>query len=114
MPLDWLKHAFAIDAAGPVEPTEAQRQLIDRLCRLVISRELTLPAQMLLETVRPLNFVTGQMLHFFAPLLATLGDSQAAGQLAEFLERRGAVDYLARRLEELQRPAKSSETPGSE
>ena len=62
MSLDWLKHAFAVGPAGPFEPTEAQRELIDRLCRQIVARELTTPALLFLESVGPLGFVTSQAL----------------------------------------------------
>src|SRR5579862_4100472 len=100
MAFDWLKHAFAIEVDRPVEPTESQRALIDRLCRQVVSRGLATPALVFLESVRPLNYVSAQTLHFFAPILSVIADSRACQDLAEFLEHRGAVDFLCRRIEE--------------
>lgn len=100
---DWLQHAFSVEAAGPAEPTEAQRLLLDRLCRQIVARDLTTPSLIFLETVRPLNFVTGQCLRFFAPILESLGDSRACEVLAGFLEQRGSIDWLCRRIEELDR-----------
>jgi len=101
MALDWLKHAFAIEPAGSIEPTDAQRTVIDRLCRQVVARGLATPALIFLESVRPLNYVSSQTLHFFAPVLSAVADAQACRELAEFLEHRGSVDYLCRRIEEL-------------
>jgi hypothetical protein len=103
MSLDWLKHAFAIEPASAFEPTEVQRELVDRVCRQIIVRELTTPAMLFLETVRPLNYVTGQTLQFFTPLLSAVGGATAAEQFATFLEHRGSIDYLCRRVEELSR-----------
>lgn len=97
----WLKHAFAIEPAGSVEPTDAQRAVIDSLCRLVVSRGLATAALIFLESVRPLNYVSSQTLHFFAPVLSAIADAQACRELAEFLEHRGSVDYLCQRIEEL-------------
>ena len=99
---DWLKHAFAIEPDGPVEPTEGQTAVIDRLCRQVVARGMTTPALVFLESVRPLNFVTSQTLTFFAPVLSAVADASACAELATFLERRGSVDYLCRRIEELE------------
>ncbi|HEY2251320.1 MAG TPA: hypothetical protein VGH74_09680 [Planctomycetaceae bacterium] len=97
----WLKHAFAVEPEGPVEPTETQRAVVDRLCRQVVSRGLATPALIFLESVRPLNYVSSQTLHFFAPVLSAVADAHACGELAAFLEHRGSVDYLCRRIEEL-------------
>lgn len=100
---DWLRHAFAIESADEVELTESQRATIDLLCRHVVARELTTPALLFLETVRPLNYVTAQTLQFFAPFLSSAGNSHVAAELTEFLERRGSIDVLCRRIEELER-----------
>ena len=85
MALDWLKHAFAIEPEGPVEPTEAQRAVIDRLCRHVVARGLVTPALVFLESVRPLNYVAAQTLQFFAPVVSAVADARAYQELANFL-----------------------------
>jgi len=107
MSLDWLKHAFAIEGEGPLEPTPQQRAVIDRFCRLVVERGLTTPALIFLETVHPLNYVSAQTLHFFAPIISTIADPAAARELAEFLEHRGSVAWLCQRIQALsvKRPA---------
>ncbi len=97
----WLKHAFAVEPPGPAQPSEAQRALLDRLCREVVQRRLTGPALIVLESSRPLTFAGGQLMHFFAPFLSVFAEQSAIDELARFLERRGAVDYLCQRLEEL-------------
>ena len=98
---DWLKHAFAVEPAGPVQPTDAQRAVIDRVCRAVVARGLATPALIFLESVRPLNYVSSQTLHFFQPVLSVVADQAACRDLADFLEHRGSVDYLCQRIEEL-------------
>lgn len=103
MALDWLKHAFAIEPEGPVEPTESQKAVVDRLCRQVVERGLATPALVFLESVRPLNYVTSQTLQFFAPVLSAVADGRACQDLADFLEHRGSIDYFCRRLEEIQK-----------
>ena len=101
MALDWLKHAFAIEKEGPLEPTEAQKALVDRLCRQVVARGLAAPALVFLESARPLNYVSSQALQFLMPVLSTVAEPQACQDLAEFLEHRGSVDYVCRRIEAL-------------
>jgi hypothetical protein len=97
----WLQHAFAVEPAGPAQPTEPQRLAVDALCREIVRRKLTVPAVLFLESSRPLNFVGAQALQFFAPFLAMVTDSQTHVHLAAFLEHRGAFEYIGRRLEEL-------------
>ena len=101
MSLEWLKHAFAIEREGPIEPTDEERPVIDALCRQVVFRGLVTPAQVFLESVKPLNYVSSQALVFFSPILSAIADPAACRHLAEFLERRGSIDYLCRRIETL-------------
>jgi hypothetical protein len=100
--LAWLKHAFAIDPPGPLVPDEAQAQLVDRICREIVRRRLTTPAMMALEMGRPLNFLSAQVLTFFQPFLTVVGDASAYERFTSFLEQRGALDYIAARIEAIE------------
>lgn len=102
----WLKHAFAIPTEGPFEPTEDQRVVVDRFCRLVVERGLATPAMVFLESVQPLNYVSAQTLHFFGPILSAVADPQICQSIAEFLENRGSVDYLCRQIDALSKAKK--------
>lgn len=109
----WLKHAFAVDPPGPAEPSEEQRAAVETVCREIIRRRLVTPALAFLEMARPLNFLGSQALHFLGPFLSVLGEQQAAPEahkhLAQFLERRGSIDYICARIEDLEAAADSSE-----
>ncbi len=96
----WLKHAFAVDA-GPIDPTPEQIEMVDRLAREVVRRGMTVPALAFLEMTQPLNFVAAQALHFFQPLLSAVFDTRKQQQFAEFLEHRGAVDFICRAIEQM-------------
>jgi len=118
------KHAFAVDPPGPAEPNEDQRRAVDSLCEKVVRRGLTTPAITLLEMSRPLNFVVAQSMHVSQPtvtivsrmvrLLASKPEVDDLGEpvhspsrisaadwtpLAEFLEKRGSIEYMLQRLE---------------
>jgi hypothetical protein len=103
MVADWLKHAFAVEKPGPAEPTDEQRETVDRLCTEIVRRQMTTPALMFLEMSRPLNFVGSQALHFFAPFISAVSDAPGHRHLAAFLEKRGSIDYICRRIEELEK-----------
>ena len=102
MGMKWLKHAFATDPPGPAQPTDAQRLVVDRLCREVVRRRMSTPALMVLEMSRPLNYVSAQLLHFFQPFFTVLTDAAAYDQFTSFLEQRGSFDYISGRLEALE------------
>ena len=101
--MGWLKHAFAIDPPGPATPSDDQRALIERLCQEVNRRRLTTPALAFLEMVRPLNHLGSQAMHFFTPIISAIADVKGYERFASFLERRGSIEYICRRLEDLDR-----------
>ena len=106
--LNWLRHAFALETSVAPIPNERQAATIDTLCREIIRRRMTLPAQMMLESSAPLHFVTGQMLRFVEPFLGVILNPADIRDFASFVERRGAVEYICRRIDELQ---KTDEAP---
>lgn len=97
--MNWLKHAFAVESPGVAEPTEAQRVVVERLCREVMRRRLKTPALLLLEMSGPMNYVSAQLLHFFQPMLSFLTNAAEYQAFTEFLEQRGSIAYISRRLE---------------
>src|SRR5262245_51960964 len=97
--MNWLRRAFAVDAPQMVEPTDKQRGLIENLCREIVRRRLTTPTLFMLEMSRPLNYVSAQFLHFIQPITTIIADSDSYRELTEFLEHRGSIEYICRRLE---------------
>jgi hypothetical protein len=106
--VNWLKHAFAVETPGRAEPTEMQRSVVERLCQEVVRRRMTMPALLMLEMGRPLNYVSAQMLHFFQPFLSFLTNAAEYEAFTEFLEKRGSVEYISKRLESLDAGVKAS------
>lgn len=107
--LQWLKHAFAVEPPGEVEPDDEARPVVEHLCREVVRRRMSTPALLVLESSRPLNFVTAQALHFFGPMVAAVSDARGHEHLARFLEHRGSIDWMCRRIEELERDRSGGE-----
>ena len=103
--MKWLKHAFAVEALGPAELTEQQRAAVDAVCNEIVKRRLATPSLLFLEMSRPLNFIGSQSLHFFAPFISALTDAEGHKHFADFLENRGSIDYICRRIEELEAAA---------
>lgn len=110
-----LRHAFAVEPEGPAQPTPDQQRIVERLCVEVVRRHLSAPALLFLEVSRPLNYVGAQLLHFFEPLVTALYSGGGYHNLALFLEQRGAVDYVCRRIEALEadRTAREQAAPGA-
>ena len=109
---DKLRHAFAVDPPGPVEPTPQEQEAVERFCQWFARRHWSTPSVVLLETIRPLNYVISQGMHFFAPGVSAIvrqPSYERYGQLAEFLERRGSIEYLARRIEQIEQDHRAQE-----
>ena len=103
--IDRLRHAFGVDDADSFSPPEREKAVVEKICREVVRRRMTLPASMLLEMSRPLNYLGAQALHFFTPFATTLVDAQAWNDFAAFVERRGSVEYLIRKIDDFEAEA---------
>ncbi len=100
--IEKLKHAFAVDPPGPAEPTPAQQAPVDRICREIARRRLTLPGLVAMELARPLNFLVAQGMHVFSPAVWAIARRESHENyrhFAAFLERRGSIDYFIARVE---------------
>lgn len=97
----WLKNAFAVETGPPV-PSPSQSDAIDAICREIVRRQMTLPTQLLLESSAPLHFVAGQMLRFVEPFLSVLLEPTEIKEFAAFLEKRGAMEFISHRIDQLQ------------
>lgn len=102
--MNWLKHAFAIDSPAQIAPNDTQRALVEKICNELVRRRLTTPALFMLEMSRPLDYVSAQFLRFLQPFVTVIADKKEYEyeNLTLFLEQRGSVDYVCRRLEALE------------
>jgi hypothetical protein len=105
----WFRHAFEADSETNAEPTEAERAVVERVCREVVRRHMTTPAIMFLEMSRPMNFIGAQAMTFFQPIVSALFDSSGYEVFAGFLERRASIDYLVRTIERMEAEPKTSQ-----
>jgi len=114
------RHAFAIERAAVVEPDERARAAAERILAETVRRRLVPAALFLLESARPLNTLSAAAIQFFTPIASFAVDRASLESFAAFLERRGSVEWLCRRLEEIERerergparPADETESTG--
>ena len=99
---DKLKHAFDIVKSEDYNPTEEQKIIVDKVCHEVVKRHMVLPATVLLETFRPLNYIGSQIMNFFQPIVTAVLPGDGYNDFSQFLEQRGSVDYLCQRLKEIE------------
>ena len=94
-------------------PSSAQPAEIDAVCRKITWRAMALPAQRMFDSSAPLGYLTGQSLSFIEPFLDAVLDPAGVREFASFLEKRGAVEYIAKRLEAMNTQTLESRSDGS-
>lgn len=76
------------------------RAMLDEFADGIAGRGMVAPAIFFLESMKPLGFVTSQVMHFFRPMVQVVWtDPVRYDRLARILEQRGTVELLLRRLE---------------
>lgn len=92
-----LTHAFALP--GQVnEPHVDDLALLDRFACLLTDRGLATPAIFFVESLAPLGFLGGQLVHFLTPILEAVAPPADIERLARLLERRETPSLLVDRL----------------
>ncbi len=79
---------------------DEDRKFLDDLADGIARRRLTPAVVFFLESVKPLGWVTSQLLLFFRPLVSVVWKDPVKWDRAQrILEKRGAIELLLRRLE---------------
>lgn len=97
--LERVRHAFGVEAQGPVPPEPEDRERIEDLLKRIVARDMVTPAVLLLESWRPLNGVTAQAMHALTPFVGMVGDPSVWDRLARYMQRRGSIPWMLDRLE---------------
>jgi hypothetical protein len=97
-----MRHAFHVEPPGPVAPSPEERETVERILGVIVRKGMVGPTVLFLDSVRPMNYISAQAIHYFAPFASVLVDRAAMGHMASYLERRGSIDWLCARLEELE------------
>jgi hypothetical protein len=88
-----IRNAFAVEPEGqPLSPEEVA--LLERVAKTVVERGMAMPAILFLESVGPMNFLGGQALHFFLPILEVVFSQRDVERVARLLERRDTLSRL--------------------
>ena len=86
-----LVPGFLVDAADDAA--------VERVARFIVRWNLTIPALLTLESMRPLSFVGSQFMHVLSPSITALLSVDDWDRLAHLLEDRRGLDHLIRRIE---------------
>ena len=84
----------------PSELDPKDRELLEKLARRIVELRLETPALLTLETTKPLSLLAGQAMLFFEPFAQALFHFQDYRRVAALVERRDALEALARMIEQ--------------
>ena len=88
-----LRHAFATQPDSMTFSKEDE-ELMARVADAIVKRDMAAPATVFLESMRPMNFLGSQALHFLGPILECAFSVKDVEQVARLLERRDAIPRL--------------------
>ncbi len=94
-----LKEAFALNEGNELL-SDDELAILEKISNYIVQRRMAEPAIMVLETVRPLNFVGSQALAFLAPFATIVFKSEEYERFVLLLEKRGAIPALIDKLEQ--------------
>ncbi|MBN2542212.1 hypothetical protein JXI42_05050 [bacterium] len=93
----WLK--FDEEQEFTEEITESQIKVLDRLGKKVAEWQMTVPAILFLEQIKPLNFVASQAFLFFEPYVTLLFKGEAMVEFRRALSKREGIEILIEAIE---------------
>jgi hypothetical protein len=83
---------------GELSP-ERRDELIGKIARAIVERNLTAPAIFFLESTKPLSFIGSQVMVFFDPLVRSIFNVRGYDDVRIALEDRRNVDLLLNEIE---------------
>jgi len=82
-------------------PKERALELIEKVSVFFASRRMGAPAILLLESVRPMNFIGSQVMYFLAPFANILFKGNEFEEFAALMQDRESVEIMIKRIDEL-------------
>lgn len=81
---------------------------MDRVARFIVRFDLTVPAILWLESVRPLAYSGSQFMHLFTPAIAAFLPVNQWNALAAMLEERDGLERFVAHLEKVDQEAREA------
>jgi hypothetical protein len=97
----FIAHAFKV-SDGRERLTPEDHLLLEKIAGFIVSREMSTPAILFLESVKPLNFIGSSILRFFQPLVGWALSKFEYERFAELLSHRCSVPFLIEKIEHLE------------
>ena len=76
-----------------------EKSLIHKFAKIIVERQLSVPAIFFLESTKYISFVGSQALVFFGPVLTVFINENKYKQFVEILEKRENIECLISKIE---------------
>jgi len=96
-----MAHAFAVTGENSARTPE-QDEIIGKLARGIVSRQMAVPAIFFLQTFKPMSYIGTQALAFLDPFASALFKGSKLDEYRRTFEDRRNVEELIRRIEDLE------------
>ena len=83
-----------------LEGTEDYSDLMEKIAKSIVQRQLTVPAIIFLESIKPLSFLGNQMLIFANPVISLVVQSGNYYKFIRMIENRENIEKLTIMIEE--------------
>ncbi|MBM3466063.1 MAG: hypothetical protein FJX76_28575 [Armatimonadetes bacterium] len=88
-----------IELTTPTASDESDEAFLERIADAIVRRRMSAPAILLLESVKPLNFVGNQLMVFMDPIIKLFADIPDYARLTRMLENRDTIERLLQAIE---------------
>lgn len=96
------------DAGGNTRLSPDDRAMLESIARWLGERRLSVPAIVLLESTKPLNFIGSQLLFFFEPIVKAVVQGRNYTRFASIMEDRENVEEFLQLIETIDQEDKGS------
>ena len=76
-----------------------EKTLLQKFAKIIIERQLTVPAIFFLESTKYISFIGSQALVFFGPILTVFINENKYNQFVKIIEKRENIEYLILQIE---------------
>jgi len=85
------------------ELQEEELELFDRLAKEIVTRQMTVPALMIIETFKPLNWVGSQLMLLLEPIAVYIFSVKQFQVLRRAFQKRESMEVFATKIEEAEK-----------
>ncbi|MEJ5307611.1 MAG: hypothetical protein WHT27_04875 [candidate division WOR-3 bacterium] len=83
-------------------PLERKEEILKKIAESIVKRGLTAPAIMFLESIKPMNFISAQIMIFLEPIILTFFNISEYREASLIFEERDSVEKLIKYIEEVE------------